>query len=84
MMNHYSIQQMSILDLTEEEFSIFSTKQITVLIRKAQGATYEDILKEYPEISSPKVLTSLFMWILFGRKFEIAKTTSHPKTIGDA
>ena len=74
---------MSSFELTEEENSAFTNEQIIVLLRKAQGATYDQILKEMPTISSPKTLTSLFRWSLFGRKFQIGKTTGRPPSIGE-
>lgn len=74
---------MSSFELTEEENSVFTSEQIIVLLRKAQGATYDQILKEMPTISSPKTLTSLFRWSLFGRKFQIGKTTGRPPSIGE-
>lgn len=64
---------MTSLNLSDEEYSVFSGEQVIVLFRKAQGASYEQILKEMPKISSPKVLTSLFRWSLFGRNFILAK-----------
>ena len=70
-------------DFTQEEQSVFSDIQIIVLIRKAQGASYQQILKELPQISSPKTLTSLFRWSNFGRRFELHKTTGRPPSIGD-
>lgn len=73
---------MTEFQLTDEEYAVFSTMQIVVLFRKAQGATYEQILKEVPEIKSPKVLTTLFRWSMYGRKFIIGKT-GRPSNIGD-
>ena len=69
---------MSALDLIPEENEIFTGYQTIILIRKAQGATYDQILKEIPQIKSPKVLTTLFRWTLNGRKYEIGKTTGRP------
>lgn len=74
---------MTSFNLSDEEYSVFSGEQVIVLFRKAQGASYEQILKEMPKISSPKVLTSLFRWSLFGRKFQIGKTTGRPPLIGE-
>ena len=71
------------MELTEEEFEVFSTVQITVMILKAQGLTYEKILKECPNIKLPKVLTNIFRWCLFGRKFNIGTTTGRSPLIGD-
>ena len=71
------------MEFTEEEFEVFSTVQITVMIQKAQGLTYEKILKECPNIKSPKVLTNIFRWCLFGRKFNIGTTTGRPPLTGD-
>lgn len=72
--------KMSILDLIPEEDEVFTTYQTIILIRKAQG---ELILKEIPQIKSPKVLTTVFRWTLNGRKFDIGKTTGGPPLIGD-
>lgn len=80
--NHDFIFYM-VFELTEEEYEVFSEIQIIVLFRKAEGASYEQILKEVPQISSPKTLTSLFRWSLFGRRFELQKTTGRPPSIGD-
>lgn len=71
------------IPLTEEELSVFTPIQIYVLSRKAQGATYEQILNEKKEIKTPKVLTSIFRWTLFGRKYDLGQTTGRPPTIGD-
>lgn len=74
---------MSVLDLIPEENEVFTSYQTIILIRKAQGATYDTILKEIPQIKSPKVLTTIFRWTLNGRKFELGKTTGRPPLIGD-
>ena len=74
---------MSVLDMIPEENEVFTSYQTIILIRKAQGATYDTILKEIPQIKSPKVLSTIFRWTLNGRKFEIGKTTGRPPLIGD-
>ena len=56
--NHDFIFYM-VFELTEEEYEVFSEIQIIVLFRKAEGASYEQILKEVPQISSV-VYTSRF------------------------
>ena len=61
---------------------MFSVIQITFIIHKVQGLTYEKNLKECPNNKSPKILTNIFRWCLFGRKFNIGTTTGRPPLIG--
>ncbi|KAK8834460.1 hypothetical protein M9Y10_009029 [Tritrichomonas musculus] len=71
------------IEFAHEELDAFDTKQIMVILLKAQGLTYEEIIQQIPQLKFPKTLHTMLMWTLIGRKFISGKTTGCPLLVGD-